>query len=143
MSAKSEAIKLEGLNETVKALKAIGLPLKEIKAAAKESAEMVANSARAIAPRRSGKLIRSIKGAALVKGAVVRAGGPTVPYSNPIHWGWFFDRKNGHRRNIKPNPFFVRALGFKREDVFKAFEQQMKKLIQEQTVIQNQKRTQK
>lgn len=108
-----------------------------IKEASRESADLVANSARAIAPTRTGALRASIKATVLQKGAVVRAGGTRVPYSNPIHWGWFYDRKNNHRRNIKPNPFFVRALGYRRKDVIEAFQRNMSKLIREQEQLQN------
>jgi hypothetical protein len=143
LSPKQQAISVEGLSETVKALKVIGVPAKEIKAAAKQGADLVANSARAIAPRRSGALIRSIKSASTLKGAFVRAGNAAVPYSNPIHWGWFFDKKNRVKKNIKPNPFFVKALGYRRDDVIEMFEKNMKKLIREQETAQNIKRTQK
>ena len=138
MSANQGAIRVEGLNESVRALKRIGTPLAEIKEAAKESADLVANSARGIAPSRTGRLRASIKSAVLLKGAVVRAGGARVPYSNPIHWGWFYDRNNNHARNIKPNPFFVRALGYRRKDIIESYERNMKKLIQEQELKQNQ-----
>jgi len=111
--------------------------VQEIKKAALESAEIVANSSRAIAPTRSGRLMSTIRAATLLKGAVVRAGGARAPYSNPIHWGWFYDRRNGHPRNIRPNPFFVRALGYRRKDVIDAFERNMTRLIREQTLKQN------
>jgi HK97 gp10 family phage protein len=143
LSPKQQAIAVEGLNETVRALKAIGVPAKEIKAASKQAADLVANSARAIAPNRTGALSRSIKSAALLKGAVVRAGNNSVPYSNPIHWGWFFDKKNNHKRNIKPQPFFVKALGYRRQDIIDTFEKNMKKLIHTEEAKQKTIRTHK
>jgi hypothetical protein len=137
LSRKSETVAVEGLNETVKALQAIGVPNATIKPAALEAAELVASESRSQAPRRTGRLISSIKAAAQLRGAVVRAGGNAAPYSNPIHWGWFYDRRNNHARNIKPNPFMVRALGYKREDVIQAFEHNMKKLIELEENKQN------
>lgn len=137
LSPKTEAVSVEGLNSTVKALQAIGVPNATIKHAALEAAEIVANESRSLAPRRTGRLIQTIKAAAQLRGAVVRAGGTAAPYSNPIHWGWFYDSRNGHARNIKPNPFMVRALGYKREDVIHTFEVNMRKLIEAQESKQN------
>jgi hypothetical protein len=137
LSPKSEAVRVEGLDSTIRALKAIGTPAQEIKKAGLESAELVANSARAIAPRRSGKLISTIKASVLLKGAVVRSGGARAPYSNPIHWGWFFDRDRGFARNIKPNPFFSKALKYRRQDIIDTYEKNMNKLIKEQIARQN------
>lgn len=143
MSPKQQVIAVEGLSETYKALKAIGVPAKEIKLAAKQGADLVANSARAIVPTRSGALLRSIKSVSTLRGAFVRAGSNTVPYSNPIHWGWFYDKNNFIQKNIKPNPFLTRAVSYKRDDVVKVFEKNIKKLISEQEIAQNAKRTRK
>jgi hypothetical protein len=46
-----------------------------------------------------------------------------VPYANPIHWGWF-------KRNIKPQPFFVKALGITRDEVYQTYYRNVNKLIE-------------
>lgn len=99
-----DGIKVTGLNQTVRALKDIGTPVKELNQAAKDAGEVVAVEARALAPVKTGRLRNSIRVASLQNRVVVRAGNNTaVPYAGPIHFGWF-------RRGIMPNPFFYKAL---------------------------------
>jgi len=123
-----QGLKVKNLREVTKALKAVGVPADAIKKAGKESGEIVANEARTLVPVRTGKLRNSIRVSALARGKVsVLAGNnrnslSAVPYANPIHWGWF-------KRNIKPQPFFVKALGYTREEVFENYFNQMQKLI--------------
>jgi hypothetical protein len=45
-----------------------------------------------------------------------------VPYANPIHWGWF-------RRHIRPQPFFIKALGLTRDEVYQNYYRSIDKLI--------------
>lgn len=125
-------IKVKNLKEITKALKAIGVPNEAVKAAGKESAEAVMTEARSLVPVRSGKLRDSIRLASNARGRVsIQAGNNRtsksgVPYANPIHWGWF-------RRNIKPNPFFAKALGLKRDEVYQNYFAQMSKLIESES----------
>jgi hypothetical protein len=124
-----DALQVKGLSEAVKALRAIGAPASEIKQAGLESAKLVAVEGRRQAPSRTGNLIRSIRSYATLKGAGVRAGNAKVPYANPIHWGWFYDKNNFIEKNIKPNPFFSRALGYKREEIEATYTENMNKLL--------------
>ena len=131
-----------GLDETVKALRAIGTPARAISAAGVESAKIVADEAKTLVPVRTGRLRGSIAVARTVKGAAVRAGNANILYANPIHWGWFRDynttrarqsRKRYIDRNIMPNPFLERALGLKKGEVIEAFRRNMNKLIEQET----------
>lgn len=121
-------VKVTNLREVNKALKAIGVPNDAIKKAGKESGELVASEARTLVPVRTGKLRNSIRVGATARGKItVMAGNnrstkTAVPYANPIHWGWF-------KRNIKPQPFFSRALGYTREEIYRNYFTQMEKLI--------------
>lgn len=130
--AEQTGIKVKNLKEITKALKAIGVPNDAVKTAGKESAEAVMNEARSLVPVRSGKLRDSIRLAATARGRVsIQAGNNRtsrsgVPYANPIHWGWF-------RRGIKPNPFFSKALGLTRDEVYRNYFSQMSKLIEEES----------
>lgn len=130
--AEQTGIKVKNLKEITKALQAIGVPKDAVKAAGKESAEAVMTEARSLVPVRSGKLRDSIRLASTARGRVtIQAGNNRtsksgVPYANPIHWGWF-------RRNIKPNPFFAKALGLKRDEVYQNYFAQMSKLIAEES----------
>ncbi len=122
-------IKVVGLKDTLKALEAIGTPAAEIKAAGYEAGEIVAAAARNRAPERTGKLRRSIRTAKMLRKVEVRAGGAKVPYANPIHWGWFYDRENFIQKNIMPNPFLAKALGVTRDEVLKTYNDNIQKLL--------------
>ena len=116
-------IKVAGLKQAIKALQAIGVPVAEIKAAGSEAGELVAGQARALAPVRSGALRNSIRVSKALNRVSVSAGNnKSVPYANPIHWGWF-------KRNIKPQPFFVKALGITRDEVYQNYYRSIDKLI--------------
>ncbi len=120
-------IKVAGLKQAIKALQAIGVPVAEIKAAGSEAGELVAGQARALAPVRSGALRNSIRVSRALNRVSVSAGNnKSVPYANPIHWGWF-------KRNIKPQPFFVKALGITRDEVYQNYYKSLDKLIASQS----------
>jgi hypothetical protein len=121
--AQPAGIKVAGLKQANKALQAIGVPAAEIKAAGSAAGELVAGQARALAPVRSGALRNSIRVSRALNRVSVSAGNNrSVPYANPIHWGWF-------KRNIKPQPFFVKALGITRDEVYQNYYRSLDKLI--------------
>jgi hypothetical protein len=130
--AEQTGIKVKNLRQITKALQAIGVPNDAIKEAGKESASAVIGEAQRIVPVRSGKLRDSIRLASNVRGKVtIQAGNNRtsrsgVPYANPIHWGWF-------KRNIKPQPFFVKALGLTRDEVYEKYFKNMSKLLEEES----------
>lgn len=121
----ASGIKVKGYRSGIKALKAIGVPDSAIKEAGSRSGELVANEARTLVPVRSGALRNSIRvSKALGKVSISAGNNGKVPYANPIHWGWF-------KRNIKPQPFFTKALGVTREEVYKTYYAQLDRLIAE------------
>lgn len=116
-------LKVKGLNQAIKALQAIGVPDSEIKEAGTRSGELVANQARSLVPVKTGRLRNSIRVSKALRKVSISAGNNTkIPYANPIHWGWF-------KRNIKPQPFFVRALGITRTEVYQNYYRELDKLI--------------
>jgi HK97 gp10 family phage protein len=125
-------VKVTNLREINKALAAIGVPKEAVKDAGKESGELVANEARSLVPVRTGNLRNSIRVGATARGKITvlagnnRTSKSAVPYANPIHWGWF-------KRHIKPQPFFVKALGYTRKEIYDNYFKQMEKLILEET----------
>jgi len=125
-------VKVKNLREINKALDAIGVPKDAIKDAGKESGALVANEARGLVPVRTGALRNSIRVGATARGKITvkagnnRSSSSGVPYANPIHWGWF-------KRNIRPQPFFVRALGYTRTEIYENYFSQMEKLIKTET----------
>jgi HK97 gp10 family phage protein len=125
--AEPAGIKVKGYKEAIRALQAIGVPAAEIKAAGSEAGEIVANEARSQAPVRTGRLRNSIRVSKALNRVSVSAGNNrTIPYANPIHWGWF-------KRNIKPQPFFIKALGITRDEVYQNYYRSLDKLIASQS----------
>jgi len=119
----ASGIKVKGFKSGIKALQAIGVPDAEIKAAGSQAGEIVAREARNLVPVRTGALRNTIKVSKALRSVSVRAGNNgKVPYANPIHWGWF-------KRNIKPQPFFIKALGITRDEVYKNYYRTIDTLI--------------
>ena len=133
VSPGESGIKVTNLREINKALKAIGAPNEEIKKAGKDSGELVASEARGLVPVRTGALRNSIRVSATARGKITVLAGNNrksksgVPYANPIHWGWF-------KRNIKPQPFFVKALGYTRAEVYENYFKQIENLIKKESL---------
>jgi HK97 gp10 family phage protein len=120
----TSGIKVKGLKSSIKALQAIGVDAAEIKAAGNEAGEIVAREARNLVPVRSGNLRNSIRVSKALNRVSISAGNNgKVPYANPIHWGWF-------KRNIKPQPFFTKALGITRDEVYQNYYRNVIKLIE-------------
>jgi hypothetical protein len=123
-------VKVTGFNQAIRALRELGVPDAEIKAAGSESGELVANEARTLTPVRTGRLRDSIRVSKSLRKVTISAGNNRtsrtgIPYANPIHWGWF-------KRNIKPQPFFVKALGITRDQVYKNYFDNIAKLVAKQ-----------
>lgn len=119
----ASGIKVKGLKSGIKALQAIGVPDAEIKQAGTLAGEVVAREARTLVPVRTGRLRNTIRVSKALNRVSVSAGNNgKVPYANPIHWGWF-------KRNIKPQPFFTKALGITREEVYRNYYRTMDTLI--------------
>lgn len=123
-------IKVEGLRNALAALKAVGTPTAEISAAAQEAGEIVANMSRSLVPVRSGRLRATIKSRKQARKVLISAGNnTTVPYANPIHFGWYYDKNNFIKKNILPNPFFSKALGITRREVYETYFTNINKLF--------------
>jgi HK97 gp10 family phage protein len=128
--AQVDGIKVQGLNEALRALKAIGTPVAEVQAAAQQAGEIVASMSRTLVPVKSGKLRATIRAKKQARKVLVSAGNnTTVPYANPIHWGWYYDKNNFVKKNIMPQPFFAKALGLTRQEVYETYFTNMNKLF--------------
>jgi hypothetical protein len=122
--AEPAGVKVKGYKQAIKALQAIGVPAAEIKAAGSEAGELVANEARGLVPVKTGALRNSIRvSKALTKVTVSAGNNRSIPYANPIHWGWF-------KRNIRPQAFFVKALGITRDEVYRNYYRSLDRLIE-------------
>lgn len=104
------AIEVEGAKELRAAMRRMDGRLDDLKDVHRAAGEIVASAARAIVPRRSGRLGETIRVDRRASGASVLAGRSRVPYAGPIHFGW-------PRRNIEPQPFLYDALDSRRDEV--------------------------
>lgn len=102
MSNGTGEVRVEGLNTLVRTLNRAGEDVSELKDAHQRVAQIVADAASSRAPRRTGALSSSVRGARQVRRARVSVGGARVPYAAPIHWGW-------PARGIAANPFVSEA----------------------------------
>lgn len=93
------AVRVEGLPELRRTMRAAGLELAELKDGMLDTAHIVEQRSRALAPVRTGRLAASVRGTAASAQAMV---GSSVVYGAPIHYGW-------PARNIAPHPFITEA----------------------------------
>lgn len=91
-----------GLRELQRTLKQAGDDLADLKDANAAAAALVARTAVATAPRRTGRLAASGRGNRAAGRAVVQFGGARLPYAAAVHWGW-------PRRHIPANEFASQA----------------------------------
>lgn len=118
---------VEGGRELRRTLRQAGSDLTELKEANKRAADIVAAAAPARAPRVSGRLASSIRGAGTKTAGIVRAGNNRksatgIRYALPIHWGW-------PKRNIKANPFLSDTAQQTEEKWMKEYEIDIEKIV--------------
>ncbi len=88
--ATESAIRIDGLDQLRRRLKQVDSNLpKELALIFNRSAEGVAAKVRAKINSKSGRAAKHVKAAKTQKGAVVRAGGKSVPYFGPLDFGGY------------------------------------------------------
>lgn len=100
MGKSAPVMRVEGLPQVRRALRNIQGNVDDLKDANAAVAALVAHAAAPRAPRRTGRLASSVRGNRSAGRATVSAGGATLPYAGPIHWGW-------PSRHIDGQPFIV------------------------------------
>lgn len=101
-SGTAGAVRIDGLRRLRRDFKALIGDLSDFKAANAKALAVIVPAASARAPRRSGRLAASIRGNRAANRATVLAGGASLPYAGPIHWGW-------PARHIEAQPFAADA----------------------------------
>ena len=101
-SGAAGAVRIDGLRRLRRDFKALVGDLADFKAANAKALAVVVPAAAARAPRRTGRLAASVRGNRAANRATVLAGGATLPYVGPIHWGW-------PARKIEAQPFAADA----------------------------------
>lgn len=124
-----ERIKVEGLREAIKDLQALGAEKSEFVEINLEAAEILMSAARPLIPVRTGNLANSMRASKTANYAQIALGKAKVPYAGPVHWGWFYDRKNFIQKNIKPALFMPRALKANFERIMAHYDSAMQRLL--------------
>lgn len=117
-------VKIVGLNKFSRALKDYEGAIEDLKEAHKQSAQLVADTARPNVPVRSGRLAGDMRVTGTKRGGRVAQGRKSIPYAGPVHFGWPNrpDPSKGWRGGpIRPNPWIYDALDRRRGEVEDAF----------------------
>jgi hypothetical protein len=124
-----ERIRVEGLRETIKNLQALGAEKSEFVEINLEAAEILMSAARPLIPVKTGNLANSMRASKTANYAQIALGKAKVPYAGPVHWGWFYDRKNFIQKNIKPALFMPRALKANFQRIMSHYDSAMQRLL--------------
>jgi hypothetical protein len=89
-------LEVRGGRELRRTLRRAGDDMSDLKAAHSRVAAIVVGSASP--PVRSGRLAGTQRGSGTKTASIYRAGFASVPYANPVHWGW-------PRRGIRAQTF--------------------------------------
>jgi hypothetical protein len=116
----SEKVQVVGARELASSLRAASDDLADMTAAQDRAGEYLVQTARRLAPRRTGRLAGTVRAHVAGPAVSVTAGGVSVPYAGPIHYGWF-------ARNIQPQPFLTDALQQGEPAVVNIYEDQVQR----------------
>jgi hypothetical protein len=123
------SVQVEGLREAIKRLESLGAQKDELVSINLQAAETLIAAASPLVPRRTGNLASTLRASKTKGYAQVAMGNARVPYANPIHWGWFYDKEWFIQKNIKPNRFLYRALDRVKDKIMADYEQDLQKLF--------------
>lgn len=100
MAGEFVTVRVDGARRLRRDLRAVAGDLEDLKAANGKVAAIVAGAVDA--PVKSGRLAASVRGNRAAGRATVSAGGASLPYAGPIHYGW-------PAHGIEGNPFITDA----------------------------------
>lgn len=114
-------IRITGLRETRASLDLLGQDIGDLAHSLTRAGDLVAREARGLARKRSGRMADSITAVGRRTRAVVRAGGPGIPYAGVQHYGGY--------HGITPNPFLTDALTREQGAVVREIRTELTQLI--------------
>lgn len=118
MAGEGSAVQVEGLAQLRRDVRSMDKELgKELTRELKAAAEVVLPAARALTPKRSGKLAGSLRAAAAGNKASIRS---SVVYANAVHWGTGVRRGKPGPHNIAPRKFVVHAVDANQDRIVEA-----------------------
>jgi hypothetical protein len=89
VAGRRDEIEIDGLKELRARLRNVADGIKDLKRVNKQAADIVSWTAIPSAPYRRGLLAATGRTSATATSGVVRFGNALVPYSLPVHWGWY------------------------------------------------------
>jgi HK97 gp10 family phage protein len=113
-------VKVTGLSNLTRTMRAAGRDLDDLKAANERVGLIVSSRARADAPRQSGKLASTVRGARATRKAVVRAGGAKAPYARYVEFG---------TRKMRARPYLRKAAVETRPQWLSEYEHEVDRII--------------
>jgi hypothetical protein len=116
------AIQVSGIKELNRSLTEIGFDFRELQQANLSIGKIVADRAATLAPRKTGKLAKSIKAKPDKSKVRVSAGGAGVAYAGVIEYGWT-------KRNIRPQPYIRKAADQLRQVILEKYKSNINQLI--------------
>ncbi len=119
------SVRVEGLNALVRDLEAAGVELEDLKDVFADVAERGARFASSFAPKKTGRLARSVRGNRAKNKAVVTAGNRrSVAYAQVVNYGW-------PARGIAASSFMQRADAVVQDYAIKRLDKGINKLIKD------------
>lgn len=117
------SVQIANLNKFIRGMKKLGLDTQDLSGATTRIRSLVVPPAISGAPVRTGRLRNTVKARKYPNKVEVQAGNKTtVPYANPIHWGW-------KARNIKPNNWIEKVRDDKFQAVIQIFIEETEQVI--------------
>ena len=112
------AVQIKGLTRFRSTLRKAGVDMADMKDANQAAARTVQRRAAADGPKRSERLVNSLRTPRTVAKAVIRS---NLIYAPVIHWGW-------PRRHIRPQPFVTEAAAETRDEWLNEYEEALVKI---------------
>lgn len=114
---------------------------KRFKEIHKGAADIVADEARKIAPRRTGRLRNDIRTSGTTKGGVVRVGRKKLPYAGRVLFGdpvTFTDRltRRAQQRRV-PQPFIYKAADIQFRNVVDYYNEELEDILDDAIEVAN------
>lgn len=113
------SVKVEGLKEAIKYFKKVDGDINDLKDAFQDIGTMVANKAKSLAPRRTGKLVGGIKPSRRQNMVQIVSG--SVFYNKFVHFG---------TKHIKPNKYMYEAIDASEAQIVQAFTKDVIKVLE-------------
>lgn len=117
-------VRIEGLQQTIKALESLGVEVADLKAAFAKIGDEAQNKATSFAPKASGALVRSIKVSKSKNRVNIKAGSAKVKWAGVQNYGW-------PARNISGSRFMQRTDSAIAPSVVPTLERELTTLINE------------